>query len=205
MVAETDLVNAALRLVGGNSITSLSDGSNGANVASDIYEELRDDLLRSHPWNFATKRVKLAQSSVTPVSEFDYAYPVPSDWLRTVSVHDNDANTGTVYHKIELHENAISVMCSSNEVWLRYVARVVDPNVMASDFRRTLVLSLARDMAIPIASSNSLYTNLANRAERKLAQARSTDGMGGFPERRPRGSWVESRGGWRPRISVEGS
>ena len=46
MVAETDIVNGAIRLVGGNTVTSLTDGSKNANIANDIYDELRDDLLR---------------------------------------------------------------------------------------------------------------------------------------------------------------
>ena len=77
MAGETDVINAALRLVGASPITSLTDGTNSANVADDLYDEVRDDLLRSHPWNFATQRVKLAKSSTTPTFEFDNAFPVP--------------------------------------------------------------------------------------------------------------------------------
>ena len=205
MVAETDIINVALRNIGGSRIDSLDDGSTNANIARDIYAELRDNLLRSHPWNFATKRQKLAQSSTTPTFEFDYGYPLPNDWLRTISVHDNDAGTSTVYHKMEQHDGVNCIMCSSNEVWLRYVAQVTDPNKMTADFRYALENALSRDMAIPVASSNTMQDSFTTKARRALSQARSSDGMGGFPERRPRGSWIETRSSWRPRVRVEGS
>lgn len=201
MPSETDIVNGALRLVGGSRITSLTDGSKNANVANDLFDELRDDLLRSHPWNFATKRKKLAQSGTSPVFEFDHAYPLPSDWLRTISVHNNDAGTGTVLYRVEQVAGQAAIVTSSDDIWLRYVARVSDPNLMSTDFRRALQLALARDLAVPIAASNTLQDSLGKQAERVLARARSNDGLGAFPERRPRGSWVESRHRTLPRVT----
>ena len=197
MPGETDIVNVSLRLVGASPITSLSDGTPSANTADDIYTELRDDLLRSHPWNFATKRVKLAQSSTTPTFEFDYAYPLPNDWLRTVSVHDNDAGYGTLLYRMEYVGTQRVIVASTNQMWMRYIFQVTDPNIMSADFRRGLSLSLARDLAVPLASSNSLQAQLETQAAKKLASARSSDAMGSFPELRPRGSWANQRGGRR--------
>ncbi len=197
MPSETDVVNVGLRLVGASPITSLTDGSESANAANDIYTEVRDDLLRSHPWNFATKRQKLAQSSTTPTFEFDYAYPLPSDWLRTVSVHDNDAGYSTVLYRMEDISGQRAIVTSASEVWLRYIYQVTDPNLMPADFRRALALSIARDLAVPLASSNTLQDQLSKAADRAIARARSSDAMGSFPELRPRGSWASSRGGRR--------
>lgn len=195
MPGETDVINTAARLVGAERITSLTDGTKTANVASDLYEELRDYLLRSHPWNFATKRVRLARSATAPAFELDYAYVLPSDWLRTISVHDNDAGHGTLFCRTEQVGSQVVIVASSEQVYLRYVSRITDPNLMAPDFRRALEVGLARDFAIPLASSNSLQESLSQKAERALMQARSTDALGGSPELRPRGSWATSRGG----------
>lgn len=197
MPSSTEIVNAALRRIGGSRINSLTDGSTNGNIASDLYTEVRDDLLRGHPWNFATKRRKLARSSTAPAFEFDHAYPLPSDWLRTISVHDNDAGHGTILFRVEIVEDQRCIVTSSDEVYLRYVYRVTDPNLMTADFRTAFSYALARDMAIPVASSNTLQNQMAGLAERRLSKARSTDAMGGFPELRPRGSWASSRGGRR--------
>lgn len=193
MPSTTDVINVALRRIGATRITSLTDGSTNANAANDIYTELRDDLLRANPWNFATKRVKLAQSSTVPVFEFDYGLPLPSDWLRTVSVHHNDAGRGTLLYRMEQVNGQNAIVTSSNEVWLRYIARVTDPNLMTADFRNALAFVIGRDLAVDLASSNTLEDQMARKADRAIARARSTDAMGSFPERRPRGSWASSR------------
>lgn len=197
MPSETDVINIAAHLVGATAIVSPGDGSITANVTDDLYSEVRDQLLAGHPWNFATKRVQLAQSSTDPTFEFDHAYPLPSDWLRTVSVHDNDAGHGTVLYRVEQVAGQLAIVASSDQIWLRYVSRVADPNLMTADFRRALSVSLARDLAVKLASSNTLQDQLAKQAARILAQARSADALGSFPELRPKGSWASSRGGFR--------
>lgn len=197
MSSDTDVVNVALRLIGQNPITSLGDGSTNANTAVDIYSDLLDDLLCSHPWNFATKRVQLAQSATDPSFEFDNAFVLPSDWLRTISVHDNNAGHGTVLYRTEQVAGQNVIVASSDAIYLRYVSRVTDPNLWSADFRRAFSEALARDMAIPIASSNSMRDQYASEFARSMARARSSDAMGSFPELRPRGSWASSRGGRR--------
>ena len=199
MASDTDIINFALRRVGAERITSRTDGTKGANVANDIYDELLDDMLRSHPWNFATKRKKLAQSSTDPVYEFDHAYPLPSDWLRTISVSDNDAGYGTILYRMELVADVRAIVTSADDVWLRYVSRVTDPNIMTADFRKAFASALARDLSIPIASSNALHDRMSLLANSALLKARSSDALGASPELRPRGSWAASRGGWRRR------
>ena len=158
---------------------------------------MRDDLLRCHNWNFATKRVELARSSTLPAFEFDYGYVVPSDWMRTVSVHDNDSGIGTIIYREENIAGERCILASTENVFLRYVAQVTDPNLMAADFRKALVTSLARDVALPISNSNSLREFYEKKAERDILRAKGSDALGSSPERRPAGSWVTSRGGWR--------
>jgi len=195
MSSVTEIVNIALRKIGQTNITSIDDGTATANVANDLYTEARDELLRIHPWNFAIKRVKLAQSSNTPIFEFDYAYPLPSDWIRTVSVHDNDGGYGSLKHRMEFLVNQRVIVCNSDQVYLRYVHRVTDPNFMTPDFRSTLESLLSRNMSIAISNSDNMYEIFDKEYKRSLARARSTDGMGSSPEQRPRGSWASVRSG----------
>ena len=162
-------------MIGGERITSFTQGTPSANKVTDMYDELVDDLLR-YPWNFATKRAKLAQSSTAPAF---------------------DAGLQTIFYREEQHEGQNSILTSEVQVYCRYVARVTDPNLMSGDFRAALVMALARDLSIGVASSNSEHEIMSKMANRALAKARSTDGLGSFPEQRPRGSWANSRGGWR--------
>ena len=197
MSSGTIIINQALRAIGGDRITSRTDGSVNANIADDIYDEVRDRLLRSHPWNFATKRQQLSRSATAPAFEFDYAYPLPSDWIRTISVHDNDSGYGTLLYREELVASQRCIVASSDSIYLRYVYQITDANLMAADFRAALASALARDMAIPVASSNTLREEMAAQHLQDILKAKNSDAQGGFPEMRPRGSWASSRGGYR--------
>lgn len=193
MPSEVDIVNVALRMVGGTRITSLSEGIPNSNKAEDIYTEVRDDLLE-YPWNFATKRVKLAQDSTAPVFEYDNAYPLPSDWIMTVSVHGDDSGLTVIDYKEEtIDDDTRVILADHDDVWLRYIFRVTDPNMMSSGFRKALELALARELAIPVANSGTLHDRLSIRADRQLAKARSVDSKNSPPEQRPLGSWLTRR------------
>lgn len=202
MTSTTDVVNSALRLVGGSRISNLTEGTPHADVANDIYDDLLDDLLRSHFWNFATKRFKLAQFVTTPAFGFDHAYATPVDWIRTVSCHaDADART-PIFFREELIDNMRAIVTSADDVYMRYIARITDPNLWAGDFRRAVVIALTRDLAVPVASSNKLKDEYTKEFRRVLARAKSADAMGSSPEVRPRGSWVTRRGVQRPNVGT---
>jgi hypothetical protein len=199
VATETELVNAALRKGGGaKRILSLTDSVGSAGIASDVLASERDDLLRSAVWNFAITRAKLAQLSTLPVFGWSYAYSLPSDWIRVVSVHDNEAGTGAVPYRIESVEQGdgsfVNVIVSdASDIYLRYCRQITDPNLMTASFRQVLILRMAKIFAISIAKSNPLFQALDAEEQRAYRQARSIDGIEDFPETRPEGSWATSR------------
>ena len=196
--SNTDLANRALRLLKGNRITALTDGTKNANVMNDIFTSEREALLRNHNWNFASKLTTLSRSSTTPSFDFDYGYVLPSDWIRTVAVHDNDAGAGAIHYKeAELNGEGV-ILASVETLYMRYVYAVTDPNRMPADFHAALVLALA--VAAPGIGNISAAreSELVTRAQRALMRARGADAQGSESERRPVGSWASSRGGgWR--------
>lgn len=195
MTSETDIINDALIEVGEDPIVSRTDGSKAANTADKVFDQARDTLLRNHNWNFAALRAKLAKVTVAPVFQYDNAFAYPFDWLRTITVHNNDAGHGTFDYMAERQGSQRVIATSSDDVWMRYVHRLTDPNFMAADFVEALIFELARKFAIPLAGSRTLMVEKKIEARRWLAAARSSDALGSTPERRPPGSWRTSRGG----------
>ena len=198
MVSTIDVVNVALRRVGATRIVAFTDDLASATIANDLFDEVLDDLLRQHAWNFATKREKLAQLADVPTFEFDHAYTMPAGWIRTVSVHPNSAGAGTMFYREEQLDDKRVILTSADEVYLRYIARVTDANLWPPDFRNAMSMLLARDFAIPLGNSNTMHVNFDKLSRSAIARARSSDAMGSSPERRPRGSWVTRRGVQRP-------
>lgn len=181
------ICNSALAKVGAARITALDEGGKNANLCAELYEKCRDDLLRAHAWNFAAARAKLAQAAEPPAFGFDRAYQLPADWIRCVAA-EGEGGSVLVY-RVE----GGCLLSDAEEVYLRYVRRVADVNRMPADFREALACLLARELAIPIAQSNTLEERLEARFRTRLRRARTTDGLEDQPEPMPLGSWAEVR------------
>lgn len=195
MASEVGIINVALRKIGAEPIISLTDDSDNAAVADDLFDDMRDNLLRGHHWNFATKRKKLAQSSFEPEFEYDFKYPLPADFIRAHTVSDNDNGDRTVPYRIEFDPSTggQSIYTNATDVWLKYVFRVTDANIMPPDFREALAYALAAEFAIAIAQSNTLYDRMKDSFRRAFAKARSVDGIEDYPDQFPHGTWITER------------
>lgn len=206
-MAEVDICNAALAKLGATRITSLADGSLNADLCAEAYERCRDDLLRTHTWNFATARVKLDTPDATaPVFGFENRFPLPADWLRTISVFGDEAGCWQPRYKVEASLAADTnkvgfVLADPDEIWLRYIKRVSNTDAMTPDFRELLATLIARELAMPIAQSNTLEEKLEERYRNRLRRVRSVDGIEDYVDQWPESSWVSARhggsdGGW---------
>lgn len=199
MATETELVNAALRKGGGaKRILALTDSVGSAGIAQDVLTSERDDLLRSGVWNFAITRIQLGQLATLPAFGWSFAYALPADCERVVSVHDTSDGTGVVPYKVEALLQAdgsyINVIATdASAIFLRYCRQVTDPNLMTASFRQVLILRMAKIFAISIAKSNPLYQALDAEEQKAFRQARGIDGIEDWPEQLPEGSWASSR------------
>lgn len=93
MASEVDICNLALAHLGDTAtLSSINppEGSAQADHCQRFYPIARDTLLQMHNWNFASRRVLLANVT-NPWTNWKYAYGVPSDCLDVVSVLPPDA------------------------------------------------------------------------------------------------------------------
>lgn len=188
---EIAICNSALIKVGAARISAFDDGSEEALACTEHYTRLRDDLQRRHIWNFAVGRQKLARLSATPVYEFDYAFQMPADWLRTLSVHDNESGLGTVPYRIE----GRTILTGADQLWLRYVRRIDDPDKMTALFRELFALYMARDLSLVLAKSNQIRNIMEKRFRDALKKASSVDAIEDYPEDFPESLWTSVRHG----------
>lgn len=319
-IAAVDLINQALAKVGSRKISAIDDTTPGGVIAGVVYAAQRDAELRAHNWNFAMTRARLGRLVVTPRYEYDYAYALPSDWMRTVSVHDSDAGSGQAFYKQEtiLTTEAISnggfatdttwtkgtgwtisgdkarkaagsgadlsetatftaskvfrvcfliegmsagtltpkftggttvtgtarsadgyyveemtahsggnttfvltasstfngtvddvsavrvdgdaspaIMSNSQEIWMRYVRQVTNPDQMDPLFRQVLILRMADLFTLGVANSSTYKQLIGEDMKTAMRLAKSIDAIEDYPERLPEGSWATSRWGSR--------
>ena len=195
MATPTDIVNIGLRRCGATRISNLSsDTSKEAVMARDVYDEARRDILNLHNWNFAIKRDQLTASATEPEFGWDYAYPLPADFIRMVSAHPIDDDTASIEYRLE-HQDGDDrvILTDSNQIYIRYVFDQEDANIMSAAFRDVLAWRLAREFAAGLSKSTSA-AELADAAYRRaLSRAKSIDGVEDFPEAMADGTWITSR------------
>src|SRR5207245_9076015 len=86
VTSEVDICSYALRLIGDQPITALTDNSDRARLCNSIYALTRDATLRAHPWNFATYRAAVALATITtgtnPVITTFPAFELPQAYFQ---------------------------------------------------------------------------------------------------------------------------
>lgn len=166
MASQVEISNAAIIAVGGDVIASLNDLTPEAITISAIWDQSRKTLLRANLWNFATKRVELAQSATPPGFDYLYRYALPSDNLRTVQVWSDDD------YKVE---NGF-IVTNSTTCYLKYVADITDVNQWTSDFCDVMSAKLAAEIAYAITKDKAVQTTLWQIYTAKFQSACWIDG-----------------------------
>ena len=89
---DIDICARALVMIGAQPISSFSDGSTEALVASNVYTDVTEASLTRHRWRFATTQGTLSLLSNTPTGRYAYAYQMPTSpaVLQIISVTVND-------------------------------------------------------------------------------------------------------------------
>jgi hypothetical protein len=90
------VINSALAATGDNLVNVADDGSDEWNVASPAYDRGLSYSMESHSWGYATQNVVLTPSPTPPQdTDFDTAYPIPSDCVHVIwcKINQNNPNT----------------------------------------------------------------------------------------------------------------
>lgn len=184
MASAVTVCNGALIKVGAARIAALSENSVEARICNDRYEHVLKDLLRSHPWNFATKWVELAEVVNPPDSEYDYVFQLPGDCLRVIQT-DCEVDKWAVEGEY--------IGADITPVTIQYIAYETDVNKWDDNFREVMSCKLAYDICYALAQSAALKREIGEEYRARLREARSFNGQEGSPPRVYANSWLNSR------------
>ncbi|MCL2672916.1 MAG: hypothetical protein FWF01_00830 [Alphaproteobacteria bacterium] len=177
MLSEITICSRALVKLGAQPITSFRESSAEASVSCTLYPQVRDGLLSSYPWSFATFQTVLPRLASVPISEFKHSYLLPPDFLRVVSAGSGQRASGLDYRIVEdrMHTN-------SQRVVLTYIGRPQE-NIMPAFFVQALVASLAAELCLPITDNSSKAEFLMKVADEEVRKARFADSSQATPQR----------------------
>jgi len=173
MASVVNICNSALNLIGASTISALTEDTKNARLCNQRYEPVRNRVFRGHNWNCLIKRVELARNSTAPVMEFNYAYALPSDFLRVMKIHNGttDSIAADLPYKVE----GKNIVTDQTTVYLVYVALDTDPNNYDAYLREAISHQLAADLAYAITNNATLANNYLTRADERLREARFID------------------------------
>lgn len=148
MASQIDICNLALKKLGAQRITALTDNVKQARTLSDIYEIERQAELRKYRWSFAMKRALLPALVDKPAWGYGLAFQLPADYISLVQV--GQFQTVPALDEYVGRDNAMWSIESGQiltdlgaPLSIRYIRDVTDP----SDFDALFAQSFAAHLA----------------------------------------------------------
>lgn len=162
MTTKTDIANQALSLIGADSITSFEENTSTARRMRTVYDSSRKALLRLHPFQCSTKRIKLNPISTQPEFEYTYQFQLPDDLIRIINANTED-------YVVETDK----LLSNSNQLNLVYVFDNKNEETYDSLFIECLVLYLAYKISKPITGSQGTSDSYYMQCQELIKQAKA--------------------------------
>ena len=190
--SDVDICNLSLDHLKQSPISSITTPvTNTEYIFKRWYDIERQSALRSHPWKFATLRVCLTPDlTLPPPFGYQYAYKLPNDFIRKVSIGDDYLKDMRMDHVIEngyiLAPSGSSAAFPTVEgvdpadgttLFLRYVYDCVTVAKMDPLFISFFALRLAIRLAPKFSISAAMGTELKNQYDEVNTEARSVNGQ----------------------------
>lgn len=185
MASVVEICNKALSLIGQKIIVSLDDNSAEALACRTLWPDLRDRVLRSHPWNCATERISLNKLLETPPYGYRYYYQLPSDFLRLNEIEPSQ------FFVVE----GSKILADSESLSISYVKRLEDSSSYDSELADAFSFLLASELCYQMTSSTSLMESLNAKGEKKLSDAKASNAFEGKRPDTRSTSWLSAQQG----------
>lgn len=166
----TRVCNMALAKIGTDTISAIDNGTPVANLCNLVFSEIVNQVLRYHPWSFATTFASLVASTATNPTTWEKAFVLPTNFLRLLSFNKYEENDSTPAYEI------VGNLLYTNEtdVTLKYIKayNAADIATWETLFRELVVLKLAIELLTPTKGDKNLLIVLQREFSAKMAEAR---------------------------------
>lgn len=193
--SEVDICNLALQHLKQKPITSIDPPATQVeNLCSLWYHQIRQETLRSHPWNFALARVQITPDATDPDFGYEHRYELPSDWLRYIGRYD-DFNV-LLSGEYDIEGGFYLFSGEDDEaINLRYITDFTDVAGMDALFRGLFAVNLAIVLAPNFSGSEARVTTLLALQKDMRAMATAIDGQERPPRRIQDSKFIRARRG----------
>jgi hypothetical protein len=178
---DIEVAQKAMVLIGLEPLTSFTDATDEALVANTIFEDVVEDCLGQHNWNFAMGQKTLSRLTDVPVDRWDAAYALPTS---PAVVHVQTVTIDDAPQPYDIYERYVYINAEeSSDVVLNYIFRP-ETQYWPPTFTMWVIFRLASVLALSVtrkADVADAYTKLAEaqfrRAKARDSQQVTTQGL----------------------------
>jgi hypothetical protein len=169
---DIEVVQKAMVLIGLEPLTSFTDQTDEALVANTIFEDVVEDCLAQHNWNFATGQKTLSRLTAVPVDRWDAAYALPTSpavvQVQTVTIDDQP-------QQYDIYERYVYLNAEASEtVVLNYIFRP-ETQYWPPAFTMWTIFRLASILALSVTRKADVAKSYVDLAEVQFRRAKARD------------------------------
>ena len=184
-ITKTSIVNLTLSELGAALVTNIdTDTGSVATRVRVVWDFALDWALSLHPWNFAIARQKNVAATTAPSWGNDYAYALPANTVRVLSIGKDGDEDDTPW-TVELDAATQTKVLVTNleaPIDIRYIYRVTNAELYTSTFAIALSKVLKIFLARPLTGKPEIKTEAEKELATFLQTAQTQDGLEGTPE-----------------------
>jgi len=195
MASEVDICNLALSHIGASAtISSLTEQSEEAFHCNLLYAEIRDSVLRAHPWGFATRHLALSDVG-TPPGNWSYRYAYPNDCLYAREILQTNTALDPVKFEIALGDayNARVILTDQKSATLIYTYQTTNTLVFDPLFTNALAWRLAAEIAMPLTRDEKRMQQTYNMFTTTLSEAQTFNANESHADINREAAWITGR------------
>jgi hypothetical protein len=195
MSTDVEICNRALGRIGHTQlIQTLADSNVEAEQCDLNFDACRDEALQFHAWNFATKRVVLAELTLVERTDWEYVYTYPSDCLFARFIVPPGVRNPMAIERIEFKIEANDagdgrvILTDQEDAELVYTMRHTAPTVWPETFASALAWRIAVELALGVKKDPAMAERITTGYDRTILKAAATDaneGQGPMPATTP--------------------
>ncbi len=191
-MTDIQIVNKALLKLGQETINNLTDQNERAKTANEIFASVRDTLLCSYRWAFATKRASISADATAPAFGWTTRYALPEDFLRLSEICNAD------YRETDNYEiEGGYILCNyETPLKIKYVSRITTSSIFPPYFCEALACKLAFELCERLKQDQARKQTLMQEYALAISEAKKCNAIQLATMQMPKGSLIDVRGGF---------
>lgn len=171
-----------------------TDKGNTASQCRIHYDIAREFVLADHPWNFAGKRVALADLG-NPPAIWTYRYDYPSDALRIRAIQPPTRQSNPIVFKVEDDgtDSGLCILTDQDEAVCEYTRNVKNTALFTPGFVQALSWYLASELAPALTGDLNKQEACLTVYRNHLAAAQAVDSDEGIADPELQSPWEQAR------------